>query len=133
MRLLWIVVLLYGVVFSVSSCATVPTEPPAPGELRLLKIDHPSSLVGSLQYEFVITFQTEGQPEIKRACFYWSTDGPYCFRVTSVEYESKKTFRVWANTIAFPGSYQLECYAEYIREGKTQRSNVVTSSILVTR
>jgi hypothetical protein len=64
----------------VSSCITVPTEPLAPGGLRLLSMKVPES--GNIRinfpFEVDILFEGAGEAEMRRVCFYWSGDGPYC-------------------------------------------------------
>ena len=51
----------------VSSCATTPTGPVAPGELRLLKIDIPyeGSIKRSLRFVVNINFEADGKPEVQ--------------------------------------------------------------------
>jgi len=80
-HILLMAVLTGGVIFSlVSSCATVPTEPLTPGELRLLRLDVPGSqnIMNHTEYQVKIDFDADGKPEIKRICFYYSGNGPYC-------------------------------------------------------
>ena len=133
MRSILIVFLMGGVVLSVvSSCATVPTGPLAPGEVRLLSINvRGNEPIGRyISYAVDIVFEAKGEPQIKRACFYWSGDGPRCFEVTNVSFESWRDFELYLPGLA-SGSYRLECYAEYIRDGETRRTNVVGTQISV--
>jgi hypothetical protein len=128
-HILLMAVLTGGVIFSlVSSCATVPTEPLTPGELRLLRLDVPGSeaISRGVDYQVKIDFDADGKPEIKRICFYYSGDGPYCILKWNV---STGTIILWARADR-TGQYQLECYAEYIRDGKIQRTNSVGKSVL---
>lgn len=119
---------------TIASCATVPTGPLAPGELRLLKIEAPETIKAGVPYEVLITFEADGQPEITRACFFWSgaipREGPYCFRVHDVKPGSPGTFRVSLRT-RNPRIYHLEGYGEYVRGGNTQKSNEVGTVIEV--
>jgi hypothetical protein len=128
MRSVPISVLIIGVVLlGVSSCATVPTQPLAPGELRLLSIVVPEKEKVKVHLPFVvhISFETDGQPEIKSACFYFAGDGPHCFRVTEASYGSPGTIKVQIYT-KNPGSRLLEGYVLYTRDGKIERTNMVS-------
>jgi len=127
---LLISILMGGVLLLVSSCATVPTGPLAPGEIRLLRIDvpHEESIKGNFPFVVNINFEADGKPEIRTACFYWSGDGPYCFKVIDVNYGSPGTIKVEPRAKSF-GSYVLETYVLYIRDGKTQPTKVISSPI----
>ncbi len=133
MRSTLIAILLGGVVIlSISSCATVPTEPLASGELRLLGIHVSIKEDIKVNFPFVvnINFEADGKPEIRTACFYFSGDGPYCFKVTDVNYGSPGTIKVQVRA-KNSGSHALESYAYYIRDGKVQSTNVVNCQIRV--
>jgi hypothetical protein len=135
MKSILIAVLMGGVVLSVvSSCATVPTGPLAPGEVRLLSIDvrRDEPISRYVSYAVNIIFEAKGEPQIKRACFYWSGDGPHCFEVTNVSLGLRGAFQLYLPGLEY-GSYRLECYAEYIREGETRKTNVVGTQIAVGR
>jgi len=113
-----------AILLAISSCIMV-----GKGELRLLNIEVPESgrLRPNVQYWVRINFEAEGNPEIPKACFYWSGDGPYCVDVKDVKYGSFAHFQV--PLYARVSSDSLQCYVEYVREGKIQRSNVVASRI----
>ena len=133
MRSVWIAVLVGGVVILLaSSCATVPTEPLASGELRLLGMHVPMKEDVKVNFPFAvnINFESEGKPEIRTACFSFSGDGPYCFKVTDVNYGSPGTIKVQIRA-KNSGSYALESYVYYIKDGKVQPSNVVNYNIRV--
>lgn len=121
-----------AVLLMVSSCATVPTGPLAPGEVRLLGINISGigDLLSNLKYAANINFEADGRPEITRACFSWSGDGPYCFKVTEVNYGSG-TIEVDFRSPSNPGFYTLESYVLYIRDGRTRSTNVVSTNIFV--
>lgn len=125
-------ILISGAVLLFSSCATVPTEPLAQGELRLLRIQvlGGEPILSNLTYAVKVFFEADGKPEIKKACFYWSGDGPYCFRVTDVDFGPPGTFRVWLRT-NHSGFCKLECYVEYVRDGKSRSTNIVSSQITI--
>ena len=124
--------LMGGVILLSSSCATAPTGPIAPGEVRLLRIDLPpaGSFRRNLPLTVDIVFEADGKPEIKTACFYWSGDGPYCFKVLDVNYGSPGTISVEPRAQG-SGIYVLEVYVLYIRGGKTQPTKKISSPISV--
>lgn len=116
------------------ACATVPIGPLAPGELRLLSLRAPDKIQAKTPYDVVVAFEADKAPQISRACFYWSgsipREGPYCFPARDVEVSLKGTFKVRLRT-SNPGNYVLDGYAEYLRDGKTARSNEVGATINV--
>ena len=133
MRSILITVLLSGVVLLIaSSCATVPKEPLASGELRLLGMQVPGNgdLVVGLSYNIYFTFDADGKPEMSRACCYWSGDPErqYCYKVNDVKYGSPGKFSLDLSP-PYPDQQRLKCYVDYVRDGKRQRTNAVTSSI----
>ena len=112
---------------AISSCTMVRK-----GELRLLnnmEILDRGRLRTNVQFWVRVYFEADGQPEIRRACFYWTGDGPHCFNVKDVKYGSVAFFEV--PLYARYGSSILQCYVEYLRDEKTQRSNAVTSTVSV--
>lgn len=113
-----------AILLAISSCATVRK-----GELRLLSIDVPEkeNLKTNVQFWVRINFEADGNPEIRRACFFWSGNGPYCVNVKDVKYGSFAYFQV--PLYARLGSDSLQCYVEYVRDGKIQRSNAVASFV----
>ena len=119
------------VLLLVSSCATVPTDPLASGELRLLSI-HPEKGDIRVNFPFVvnINFEADGKPEIRTACFSFSGDGPYCFKVTDANYGSPGTIKVQVRA-KNSGSHSLESYVYYIKDGKVQPTNIVNCNIRV--
>lgn len=119
-----------AVLLGISSCATVPTEPLGPGELRLLRMEVPENgnLILGLLYSVNISFEADGNPEIIRACCTYSGDGPYCYRVKDIKYGSPGNFSVQFSN-SYADSQRLECYAEYVRDGKRRRTNAVLSHI----
>jgi hypothetical protein len=127
---LLISILMGGVLLLVSSCAMVPIRPLVPGEIRLLRIDvpHEESIKENFPFVVNINFEADGKPEIRTACFYWSGDGPYCFKVMDVNYGSPGTIKVEPRAKS-SGSYVLETYVLYIRDGKTQPTKIISSPI----
>jgi len=127
---LFIAGLVGGVSLFVSSCATTSTGSVASGEVRLLKIDipHEGSIKRNLPFVVNIKFEADGKPEIKTACFNWSGDGPYCHKVADVNYGSPGTIRV-EPLARGSGSFALETYVVYIRDGRTQRTKVIGTQV----
>jgi len=121
-----------AVLLGIFSCATVPTEPLGSGELRLLGMQVPESgnLVLGLSYNIYFAFDADGKPEMNRACCYWSgePDRQYCYKVKDLKYGSPGNFSVDLST-PYPDPQRLKCYVDYVRDGKRQRTNAVTSSI----
>jgi hypothetical protein len=83
-------VLMGGGFLLISSCATAPTASLAPGEVRLLRIEipHEVHIQRGMPFTLNIIFEADGKPEIKSACFYWTGEGPKCFKVVDVIYGS---------------------------------------------
>ena len=115
----------FAVLLLISSCATVP-KPLAPGELRLLGMDALEKENIKLHSPFIVNirFEADGEPEIKLACFYFAEDGPYCFKVTDVNYGLRGTIKVQIRA-SNPGAQFLKGYVVYIRDGKAQPTNTV--------
>jgi hypothetical protein len=146
MKSLMAVLMGVAVLLVISSCATVTEgpegssisigkiEPPSSAdEFRLLSVDvpHSGNLSANVEYWTTINFVADRKPEILRACFNFSGDGQSCVDVQAkdVKYGSHTYFRV---PIHVPvGSKRIDCYAEYIREGKTHRTNTVTYYVIV--
>jgi len=147
MKLMLIAVLVgVAVLLVISSCATITMGPegssislgkkeplPSADELRLLSVDVPQSgnLSAKVEYWTTINFVADREPKILRACFNFSGDGQSCVdvQVKNVKYGSHTYFRV---PIHVPvNSKRIDCYAEYIRDGKTHRTNTVTYYVIV--
>jgi hypothetical protein len=133
MRSTWVTVLVGGVVILLSSsCATVPTEPLTSGELRLLGMHVPMKEDIRVNFPFAvnINFEADGKREIRTACFSFSGDGPYCYKVMDVNYGSPGTIKVQVRA-KNSGSQALESFVYYIRDGKVQPTNIVNCNIRV--
>jgi len=129
MRSISIAALMIGAfLLGISSCATVPTKPLAPGELRLLSMLVPEKQNIRVDLPFVVNirFEAEGEPEIRTACFYFASDGPHCFKVTDVNYGSPGTIKVQIRT-KNSSSRLLEGYVLFIQDGKIQATNTVST------
>ena len=133
MRSITISILLVGIVWvGAYSCATVPKEPLSSGEVRLLSMEVVGAGVeANSSFAVNIFFEAAGNPEIKRACFYESGEEPSCFQVSDASYVTlgaKNAFQVYLPGLSV-GSHRVECYAEYVRAGEKQRTNVVFAQI----
>jgi len=119
-----------ALLLGVSSCATVTTEPLGEGELRLLKINIPEygNLRPGLSYTVNISFEADGQPEINRVVCYCADEGPYYYKIRDVKYGSPGSFSI-DFSIPDSGSQRVECYANYVRDGKKRRTNSVFSRV----
>ncbi len=120
------------IILSIFSCATVPTEPLTSGELRLLSVQVPMKEDIKVNFPFAvnINFEADGKPGIRTACFSFSGDGPYCYKVSDATYGSPGTIKVQIRA-KNSGSHALESYVYYIKDGKSQPTNVVGSQIRV--
>ena len=138
MRSILITILLSGIVLlGVSSCATVSKAPLAPGELRLLSMDVVGAgLEAYSSFAVNIFFEAAGDPEITRVCFYETTRWwQYCSDVSGIShftFGTKRAFQVRLPGID-PGSHRVECFAEYVRNGETRRTNVIFTQITAVR
>jgi len=130
MKLILTGVLLGVVVLMVSSCAGVPTEPLSPGEVRILGMDFldTSEVRKEVRYMIGIKFDAQGGPEITRACVQWTGYGLNCMKV--LDY-GNGLIRADVLTPSVPGSYAVKVYVYYVRNGKMEQSNVVTTPVEV--
>lgn len=115
-----------AILLAISSCTMVKK-----GELRLLDMEVRDSerLRTNVQFWVRVNFEADGRPEIRRACFFWTGDGPHCVNVKNVVNGSVAYFEV--PLYAHYGSSILQCYAEYLRDEKIHRSNAVSFSLNV--
>ena len=115
-----------AILLAVSSCTMFKK-----GELRLLDMEIRDSarLRTNVQFWVRVNFEADGRPEIRRACFFWTGDGPHCVNVKDVVFGSVAYLEV--PLYARYGSAILQCYVEYVRDEKIHRSNAVASSVNV--
>ena len=103
------------------------------GRLRLLSMDVPQSwdLSTNMEYWATIKFEADSKPKIQRACFNFSGGSQSCVDVQAKDltYPSHPHFRV---PIHIPvGTKRIECYAEYIQDGKRERTNTITYTVII--
>jgi hypothetical protein len=125
-RILVTILISVAILSAISSCLTLKK-----GELRLLDMEvrQGARLRTNTQFWVRVKFEADGNPEIRRACFYWLGDGPYCVNVKDVEYGSFAYFDVPLE--ARYGSSILQCYVEYLRDERIERSNAIAYPINV--
>lgn len=58
----------------ISACTLIQAINPPPSELRLLRVHMPQITAEDLPYDIMVTFEAEGRPTIKKACFRWLTE-----------------------------------------------------------
>ncbi len=123
-----------AILLMVSSCATVPTEPLALGEMRLLSMEVPQKedIREPLPFVVNIRFEADGKPEIVTACFFWSGGGPYCSKIIDVTYGSPGIIKVRLRPRG-SGLMALEGYVVYKKDGKTETTNMVSERLRVIR
>jgi len=102
-------------------------------KLKLISMDIPQSLDLSTNTEYwaTIKFDADRDQKIQRACFNFSGGSRSCVDVQEkdVSYGWHPHFRV---SIRIPaGSKRIECYAEYIQNGETQRTNTITYYLII--
>jgi len=120
-----------AVLLAISSCATVSNEPLAPGQLRLLRASVAGAGVVYLNTpaEVKITFEADGKPTIRRACFTysWSGEGPFCYAVSPKNVEYGSPGNLWVTIPSSPksGPSRIQCFVEYRQDTKVVRTNVV--------
>jgi hypothetical protein len=124
-----IATIVIGIILITISCATVPTGPLAPGELRLTSLEIPEMIQAGTPFDMIVSFQTNEPVQFIRACFYSSgggvnREGPFCDRV--VEIVGTKTFKV-RHLTRNPNVYTLIGYVEYRTGGQTKISNEVSA------
>ena len=73
-RAILALVFVAGIAVVLSSCTLMQFLNPPQGELRLLRLDMPEITGEDLPYDIVVTFEADGQPTIKKACFRWMTE-----------------------------------------------------------
>ncbi len=117
-----------AVLFVISSCAT--TTPLREGELKLLRMDVPENgnLIVGHDYRFNIRFEADGNPDIVKAVCICGDSRPQSYQLADLRYGTKGNFSIWIYPCS-DGSQRLECYAEYLKDGKKQRSNSVFAII----
>jgi hypothetical protein len=106
-------------------------EPSSVFKLLSVDIPHSWNFSADIEYWATVNFEANGNPKIHKVCFNFSGGSQSCVDVQAKEvtYASHPYFRV---PIHVPvGTRRIDCYAEYIRDGKTQRTNTVTYYVII--
>ncbi len=105
-------------------------EPPTGKELKLISMDIPQTRATSenVKYWATIRYDAGFKPEIRKTCFNFSGHNESCVDVETKNVTSKY-FRVPIHIPA--GSKRVDCYAEYTRDGKISRTNVITYYFII--
>jgi len=127
MKSMFSVLMGVAVLLVISSCST--TEPLGEGELRLLKMQIPENgnLKLSHAYKFRFKFESNGRPEIIRAVC-TCAGHLQIYKPDDVTYGSQGDFALWLYAYEYD-SQRLECYVDYVSEGKRRRSNSVSGLV----
>ncbi len=135
--------IIVGLFLVISSFATVTQgqegsslfrskEPAGGSTVKLLSVDVPQSgnLSPDIGYWTTVHFESNLKPEIRKACFSFSGGGKTCVDVQAKDiiYGDRPYFRVLLRVPG--GSKRIDCYAEYVRDGRTRRTNTVTYRII---
>jgi hypothetical protein len=117
---------------TIFSCATVPTEPLGPGEVRLLAVNFPDPGEVKQRGRCVVNieFETAGNSEITRVYVGWGGSRSHYIDKINVNY-ANRLITVDIPTPDSVGSYGIKTYVYYARDGKIQQSNVVETSVNV--
>ncbi len=102
---------------------------PIGDQLILVSMEVPLTWTPSADVEYwaTVKFDTGFKPEIRRACFNFSSAEQSCIDVKAQDVASGH-FRV---PIHVPvGTKRIKCYAEYIRDGQTQQTNTITYHVI---
>ena len=100
----------------------------AADKVALLDLQVNSELRKSLRYPVVLPIRIEGNAHIMNACFRWSGEGPYCFKVQHDRGKSQlRTLLITRN----PNTYLLEGYVQYSVNGKIHKTNRKSKKINV--
>ena len=80
-----------------------------------------------VQYVVEMKFESDGEVDVRRACFYFDDYGPSCYNILDITYGTR-TIRSLIRTPA-PGRYVMKCFVEFVRDGRPLRSNAVQTSV----
>jgi len=102
-----------------------------PGQGKVTEHRYPrGGIKGNSTFVVNIFYDGDGEIEIKRACFIGAGEGPCCFEGTHGTFGTKRFLQVQLPGMR-TGSYRAQCYAEYVRDGEVQNTNMVAIQIMV--
>lgn len=102
---------------------------PIGDQLKLISMDVPQTWISSVDVKYwaTVKFDSGFKPEIRRACFNFTDGKQSCVDVEANNVTSGR-FRVQIHLPA--GTKKIDCYAEYIRDGKISRTNTITYHVI---
>lgn len=124
----WII--LFFIISALSGCATSPTGPLQPDEVRLIKLKIVETTTGITRknYKAIIEYQHGERikpDDIRLACttWYWDTrsEGPNCGRPVTVD-DTKIEIN---SSVGVIRTYTIEMYVIYLVDGKEKKSNLI--------
>ena len=89
-----------------------------------------SKIKAGSYYPVALSYEVSGEPYLVNACYLWSGEGPYCFKVTNKKEDFKIVSRLRTKN---PGKYKLEGFVKYKSGGQYKESNHVFATIEVVR
>ncbi len=97
--------------------------------VKLISMEIPNTLTPAKDVKCWATIKYDSgmYPEFRRACFKFSDGEESCVDVEEKEVTSRN-FRVPIHVPA--GTKKIDCYAEYIRDGKVSRTNTITYYVI---
>ncbi|MEO0637515.1 MAG: hypothetical protein AAFY73_12790 [Pseudomonadota bacterium] len=104
------------------------TLPAWAGEVRIKSLEVNRNLKVNVPYEVTLPYVLSGSGRIQQVCFFWSSDGPYCF---GADFNDKRA-KIELNT-GRASTYELSAYIRYRSNGRQQESNRVSKTIAVKR
>lgn len=117
--------------------ATLPQAPraapaPAPAverphhiELTAMRIDPDPSVGASVPVS--LSYAGDHAPDVKRVCFLWSGDGPYCWDFLSVDAQARQINT--GLTMKEAKAYTIAGYVEYQTAGRLYKSNTLSARV----
>jgi len=102
MKLFGKLFLLFILAYSFSSCAYFPKGVFSAGDLKLLSLNIPGTMVEDLPYDVVVTFRSKGDAKITKACCRWLDETSliketslYCYAAAVSSNEGLSTCQRW--------------------------------------
>lgn len=94
------------------------------GEWKLKSLQVKNPLQAGVPYRVTLPYSKTGKVKPIEACFLWSGEGPYCFKMKVL----KKSIRVRLRT-GNPNTYKLTGFIRYRSDGKVKETNDVSARI----
>lgn len=109
-------------------------EPSTGSVVTLARLDVPQAgnLSPDIAYWTTVHFESGGEPDIRKACFRFSGGSQTCVDVPAKDVVYGVSHPYFRVSIHIPaGTKRIDCYAEYMRDGKTHRTNTVTYRVII--